>query len=94
MLDRPQLRGKNPRGGLEQRRYIQAVSAEAHPVFPQRGAGGLVERLDFVGDLVTLQHAERFDELKRHPARNSGHVLGAGEPKQRPEQFFDVDLEP
>src|SRR5205085_11154814 len=54
VLDGPQLRGKYPRGGLEQRRHVHVVSAEAHAVFAQRGARRLVQRLDFLGDLLAL----------------------------------------
>ena len=70
------------------------IGAEAHAVFAQRGARGLVEILHLGGDLRALQHAERLDQLERDAARNAGDVLGLGEPEQRPQQFFDMRLQP
>ena len=70
------------------------VSTETHAVFAQRGAGGLLETFDLVGDLLTLEHAERFRELERHAARYSCYVFRGREPEQRLQESFDVRLEP
>ena len=61
---------------LEQVRQIQMIGAEAHAVFAQRRARGLVETFDLLGDAVALQHAERLGELERDAARDAGDVLG------------------
>ena len=72
----PQQRGQRARRGLQQRREIDVIGAEADAVFAQRRARGLVEILHLGGDLRALQHAERLDQLKRDAARNAGDVFG------------------
>src|SRR5262245_12423223 len=73
MFERPELRRQHTRRRLEQRRQIDVVGTEAHAVFAQRRAGGLVEPLDLVRDLLAIEHAERFGELERY-ARSEEHT--------------------
>src|SRR6266540_89308 len=90
----PELRRQDPRRGFEQRRKVDVISTETHPMFAQRGARRLLETFDLVGDLLTIKHAERFRELERHAARYSCYVFGGSEPEQRLQESFDVRLEP
>ena len=60
----------------------------------KRRARGLVEILHLGGDLGALEHAERLDQLERDAAPDAGDVFGLGEPEQRPQQFFDMRLQP
>ena len=94
LLQRPQQRGERARGGLEQAGEIDVIGAETDAVFAQHRARGLVEILQLVGDLRTLEHAERLDELKGDAAGDAGDVLGLGELEHRPEQLLDMGLEP
>ena len=59
------------------------VSTEAHTVFAQDRARGLLEALDLIRDPMAVKHAERFRELERHPASNADNVFGGGEAEQR-----------
>ena len=54
----------------------------------------LIEILHLGRDLLPLQHAERLDQLEGDAARDPGDVLGLGEFEQRPQQFFDMRLQP
>ena len=90
----PQQRGQRPRRGLQERREIDVIGAEAHAVFAQGSARGLVEILHLGGNLGALEHAERLDQLERDAAPDAGDVFGLGEPEQRPQQFFDMRLQP
>src|SRR6516164_4286922 len=94
LLQRPEQQSECPCRRLEQRGHIDVIRAEAHAVFPQRRTRGLVEILHLGRDLRTLDHAERFDELVGDAARNARDVLGLGEFEQRPEQLFDMGLQP
>jgi hypothetical protein len=90
----PQQRGQRARRGLQQLREIDVIGAEPHAVFAQRGARGLVEILHLGGDLGAFEHAERFDQLEGDAAADALQILGLGQLEQRPEQLFDVGLEP
>ena len=94
LLVRPQQRRDRARGRLQQRRNIDVIGAEAHAVFAQGGARGLVQFLDVVGDLRPFQHAEPLGQLEGDAARDAGDILGLGKLEQRAEQFLDMGLEP
>ena len=68
--------------------------AEAHAVLAQVGARGLVERLDVVGDLGALEHAERLDDLEGDAAGEPGDVVGGAEHEQRRQQALDMRARP
>lgn len=68
--------------------------AEAHAVLAQAGARRLVERLDVVGDLGALQHAERLDDLEGDAAREAGDVVGGSEHEQWRQQPLDMRARP
>jgi hypothetical protein len=93
-LERPELRRKPARRGLQQRRQIKMIGAEADAVLAQARSRRLVEALHLFGDLLPLEHAERLDDLEGDAAGDAGDVLGGGERKQRAEQPLDVGLEP
>src|SRR5262249_32356006 len=78
VLERPELGRQHPRRRLEQRRGIDVIGAEARAVFAQRRPRGLVETFDLLGDLLSVEHAQRLVELKRDPARDAADVLGGG----------------
>ena len=83
VLEHPELRREAARRGLEQRRQIEMIGAEAHAVFAQHRARRLVEAFDVLGDLLPLQHADRLDQLEGDAAGDAGDVLGRGEREQR-----------
>ncbi len=70
------------------------IGPEPHAIFAQRGPRRLIEILHLGGDLRTLQHAQRFDQLKGDAARDPRDVLGLGEAEQRSQQLLDVGLQP
>ena len=70
------------------------IGAEAHAVFAQHRARGLVEILHLGRDPGALQHAERFHQLERDAAGDAGDVLGLRQFEQRPEQFRNMRLQP
>ena len=70
------------------------IGAEPHPVFAQRRARGLIEILHLGGNFGALQHAECLDQLERDAAPDAGDVFGPGQPEQRPQQLFDMRLQP
>ncbi len=70
------------------------IGAEAHPVFTQGGARGLVEALHVLRHLLALEHAEPFGQLERDAARHAGDVLGGGELEQGAQELLDMRLEP
>ena len=70
------------------------VGAKAHAELAQCAAGVLIQRLDVVGDLGALEHAERFANLKRHAARDAFKAFAVFQIKQRPQQFLDVLIDP
>src|SRR5262249_12901271 len=76
-LEPPQLQRQHARAGLEQRRQIHVVGAEADTVVAQRRARRLVQALDLLGDALALDHAQRFHELERDAAGDPGQILGA-----------------
>ena len=61
--------------GLSRRRNVEVIGAEAHAVFAQGRARGLIEPLHVVGDFLPLEHAERLDQLERDAARDAGDVF-------------------
>src|SRR5438309_987543 len=82
------------RRSLQEPGEIDMIGAEAHAVFAQGRARGLVEILHLGGNFCALQHAERLDQLERDAAPDAGDVLGLGEPEQRPQQLLDMRLQP
>src|SRR4029079_17267419 len=94
VLDGPQLRRERARRRLEQPRQIYVIGTEAHAIFAQGCARGLIKAFDFLRHLLSFKHAKRFDELEGNATRHSGDVLGGGEREQRCEQLLDVSLEP
>ncbi len=94
LLLRPQQRRQRARRRLQERRKVDMIGPEPHAVFAQRGPRRLVEILHLGRDLRTFQHAQRLDQLKCDPARYPRDVLGLGEVEQRPQQLFDMRLQP
>src|SRR5713101_5065265 len=70
------------------------MGAETNAVRAQARARGLIEALHLLGDLLPLQHPERFDELEGDATRKAGNVLGLAERDQWPQQFLDMGLQP
>ncbi len=90
----PQQRRQRARRRLQKRWKVDVIGPEANAVFTQRGPRRLIEILHLGRNLLPLQHAERFDQLKCDAARDPRDVLGLGEVEQRPQQFLDMGLEP
>ena len=53
------------------------VSAKAHAITTDRGAGILIERLDLVSDIATEEDTEIFHELEGKAAGKALQVFGA-----------------
>ena len=81
VLERPELCGQHPRRGFEQRRHIDVIGAEAHPILAQRGTGDLIEALDLLRDPLPIEDAERLGELKCDATGDAGNVIGGREPE-------------
>ena len=94
LLQGPQQRSERAGCRFQQRRQVDVIGAEAHAVFSQGRAGRLVEVLHLGRDLRTFQHAQGLDQLEGDAARDPGDVAGLGEIEQRPEQFFNMRLQP
>ena len=73
-MKRPQQKQEFGRCRLEQGREVNVEGAKADAVFPQLGAGRLIERLQFFGDGIAAQHAEIFREPKGKPPGQAGKV--------------------
>src|SRR5262249_31104888 len=83
VLERVELHCEHPRRRLEQQWQIDVIGTEAHAVFAQTRAGGLIEALHVLCNLLALEHAEPFGKLERDATRNASDVLGGGKLEQR-----------
>src|SRR5215472_18493717 len=91
---RPKLGREFARRRLEKRRQINVVGAEAYAEFAQSRTGRLVEGFDLSRNLSPIKHAQRLDQLKGDPARNAADLARCRQFGERPQQPFDMGLEP
>ena len=71
MLESMKPRGKSARSGLNQIWQVEMVGAEAHSELAQRRAIRLTERFDLVCNASTVEHTERFCDLKGNAPRKT-----------------------
>jgi hypothetical protein len=94
VLQRPELGRERARRGLQQRRQIEMIGAEADAELAQRGARRLLQSLHLLGDAGALQNAERLADLKGEAAGDAFEAVALFQFGQRAEQFGHMLREP